>query len=163
MHSKIIQLETLPIEDVGRIGPDDFCDHWFTNSIADYVDDDYDSEDTLETLKAILSAYPEHVEFFDDDDGKGVIFHKGFTHAYYAGQYGAFREALKALEAKTTLENFCNGDVGQAMYDLNSAFDDEYGYYIQSSDVGLKTLNRFLRYMKPDTRYYFGGTVDYHF
>ena len=163
MHSKIIQLETLPIEAVGMICPDDFCDHWFTNSIADYVDDDQDSEDTLETLKAILGAHPDHVEFFNDEDGKGVIFREGFTRAFYAGQFGAFQDALKALEAKATLENFCNGKVDQAMYDLNSAYDDEYGYYISSSDVGLKTLNRFLRYMKPDTKYYFGGTVDYHF
>lgn len=163
MHSRIIQLETLPVEDVGRIGPDDFCDHWFTYSIADYVDNDCDSEDTLNTLKAILGAYPEHVDFFEDDNGKGVIFHEGFTQAYFAGEYVAFRDALKALEAKSTLENFCNGEIAQAMYDLNSAYDDEYGFYIQSSDVGLKTFNRFLRYMKPDTKYYFGGTVDYHF
>lgn len=163
MHSKIIQLETLPIGDVGKICQDDFCEHWFTNSIADYVDEDCDPKDTLDMLRAILGACKDHVEFFEDEDGEGVIFKEGFEHEYFAGEYRAFCDALKALEAEATIENFCNGEIGTAMYRLKETYDDEYGYYIQSSDTGLKTLNRFLRYIKPDTKYYFGGTVDYHF
>ena len=34
--------------------------------------------------------------------------------------------------------------------------------HVDSDETGLVTLNGFLRHAKPDTRYYFGGTVDYH-
>lgn len=163
MHSKIIQLETLPIEDVGKTCPDDFSDHWFTYAIADYVDEDCDPEDTLGTLKAIFGACKDQVEFFEDKDGNGVIFKEDFVQAYFAREYQPFREALMKLVGKATVENFCAGGIDMAMYDLNQAYDDEHGYYIQCSDTGLKTLNRFLRYIKPNIRYYFGGTVDYHF
>ena len=162
MHSKIIQLETLPIEDVGKTCPEDFYDHWFTYAIADYVDEDCDPEDTLDTLKAILSAYGDQVEFFEDENGKGVIFKEGFVQAYFAKRYPSFREALMKLVGKATVENFCAGEINMAMYDMNQAYDDKHGFYIQCSDTGLKTLNRFLRYIRPNTRYYFGGTVDYH-
>jgi hypothetical protein len=36
-----------------------------------------------------------------------------------------------------------------------------YGIYIQTDD-GLKTLNDFIRSVRLNHRYYFGGTVDYH-
>jgi len=42
-----------------------------------------------------------------------------------------------------------------------NAYSDEYGIYIQTDD-GLKTLNDFIRSVRLNHRYYFGGTVDYH-
>jgi len=42
-----------------------------------------------------------------------------------------------------------------------NAYSDEYGIYIQT-DAGLKTLNDFIRSVRLNHRYYFGGTVDYH-
>ena len=51
----------------------------------------------------------------------------------------------------------------QELYDLNAAYDNEAGYYISNDELGLKTLSRFIRLMKTDSRYYFGGTLDYHF
>lgn len=161
MHSRIIQMETKPVKHV--ICSDDFSDHWFIGSIADYVDEDYDSEDTLDTLRELFSTAGDCVEFFDGEDGRGVIFKDGFREAFFAQGYTAFQNALSSLKEKTTLEMFIGGGIWQELYDLNAAYDNECGYYISNDELGLKTLSRFIRLMKTDTRYYFGGTLDYHF
>lgn len=163
MHSKIIQLENMPLEEDDRITEEDFYDTWFTASVADYVDDDYDRDDTLKTFKNILGTCQEHVEFFEDEYGEGVIFHAGFVQAYLAKQFKQFRIELKILEETATLDSFCNRDIAQSMRRLNDAYNNKYGYYIQNCDTELKTFDSFLRYMKPDVKYYFGGTVDYHY
>ena len=48
MLSRIIQMETTPVSNV--INAEDYSDHWFTSSIADYVDEDYDSEENFQSL-----------------------------------------------------------------------------------------------------------------
>ena len=165
MHSKIIQLEKCPIENVGRIKPSDYdTDHWFTVSIADYVDDDDDPNDTLETLVQVFEAgLSDKVERFRDAHGKGLIFRDGFARAYLEREYKAFEQGLRNLTAKATVEAYCEDKLEMCMYQLNEAYNDKYGYYIQNEDRGLVTLTSFVRSIKPDTKYYFGGTVDYHF
>ena len=165
MHSKIIQLEKCPVEDVDRIKPSDYyTDHWFTVSIADYVDDDDDPNDTLETLVQILDAMGLHqFERFQDEHGEGVIFRAGFARAYLEREYKAFEQELRNLVAKATVDAYCEDKLGMCMYQLNEAYNDKYGFYIQNEDEGLVTLISFIRSIKLDTKYYFGGTVDYHF
>ena len=47
MHSKIIQLETHPVDISLRIGPEDFTDHWFLDNVADYVTEDDNRGDSM--------------------------------------------------------------------------------------------------------------------
>lgn len=161
MHSRIIQMETKPVKD--RLSVDRFDDHWFIGSVADYVDEDYERDDTLDTLREIFSTAGDCIEFFDGEDGCGVIFKDGFREAFFATGYKAFQDALSVLKERATLEKFVRGEIWQELYDLNAAYDNEAGYYISNDELGLKTLARFIRHMKTDTRYYFGGTLDYHF
>ena len=64
--------------------------------------------------------------------------------------------------AKMALENRESyPDLAQTLYDLNNAYADRYGIYIQSSG-DLRPLADFVRVIRPDTRYWFGGSVDYH-
>ena len=165
MHSKIIQLETCPVGDVGRIEPSNYyTDHWFTSTIADYVEDDDDPNDTLETLVQILNAGDAgQFERFKDEHGEGVIFRDEFARAYLEREYKAFEQELRNLVAKATVDAYCENKLGMWMYQLNEAYNDKYGFYIQNEDEGLVTLTSFVRSIKPDTKYYFGGTVDYHF
>ena len=57
---------------------------------------------------------------------------------------------------------FVYSNLEPKMSALNTAYDDRYGFYVDCDDTGLVTLNQFLRQAKPEIRYYFGGTVDYH-
>ena len=51
------------------ITAEDYSDHWFTSSIADYVDEEYDPEEPLSNLRFILGACGDLVEFFADEKG----------------------------------------------------------------------------------------------
>ena len=42
-------------------------------------------------------------------------------------------------------------------------YGDGGAIFTNNDELGLKTLSRFIRLMKTDSRYYFGGTLDYHF
>lgn len=164
MHSRIIQIETSPVDEASRITEDAYIgDHWFVERIADYVAEDEDRANTIEWLKESLAAGVAFIRWFSEDDGEGFVLQEGFHKAYFAAEYGAFTETLRNFCEKLSPESYADGSLNSAMFSLKNAYDDEYGFYIDSDENGLVTLNRFLREAKTDTKYYFGGTVDYHF
>ena len=164
MHSKIIQLESHPVDISVRIGPEEYCtDHWFVSSVADYVTDDDSRDDTLETLVNVLNVENGCIEKFSDERGDGILLHENCREVYLRGQYQGFEAALRNLMAKTTVEAFCEDKIGLEMHQLEESYHTKYGYYIQNDDEGLITLMDWVRTARPETKYYFGGTVDYHF
>ena len=102
------------------------------------------------------------ISFVNDDEGEGFVLREGFHAAYFHAEYKAFESCLKDLVEEANADAFVTDGLDMQMYALKNAYDDEFGLYIQSDGTGLVTLNRFLRYAKTDIRYYFGGTVDYH-
>nr|DAW90215.1 MAG TPA: hypothetical protein [Bacteriophage sp.] len=163
MHSKIFQIESFPVEENYRITEDNYIgDHWFVYSIADYVAEDESREHSLEWLKDTLSCAEPFIEFFSDIDGCGFILLDGFHAAYFKREYEGFINALTSLTVTVSPEAFAMGNLEPKMFALNTAYDDRYGFYVDCDDTGLVTLNQFLRQAKPEIRYYFGGTVDYH-
>ena len=163
MHSSIIQLEAWPIDEWDLTTPDDYCDdHWFLYAVADYVAEDADHEGTLKWFRSLFESEGELVEFFERPEGTGVIFKEGFHEAYFGRQFVRFKAALVKLANMATEENFRSDELAYAISNLRDTYTDKYGIYIQNYDTSLVTLNKFLRHVKPDTPYYFGGTVDYH-
>lgn len=163
MHSRIYQIESFPVEPDYRITEDNYIgDHWFVYSVADYVANDEDRAGSLGWLKETLAPAAAFIDYFTDDEGEGFILHDGFHNAYFTSEYACFRQALQELLGAASPEAFAGGDLASKMFILESAYDDKFGFYVDSDETGLVTLNSFLRHAKPDTRYYFGGTVDYH-
>lgn len=163
MHSRIFQIESSPIDEYSRIDENNYIgDHWFIYSVANYVAADEDRAESLEWLRETLKAGASYIEYFSDEDGEGCILHEGFHHTYFTSEYKDFHANLLALMEKASPDAYADGSLQSAMYSLNTAYDDESGFYIESDETGLVTLNRFLRQAKLETRYYFGGTVDYH-
>jgi len=160
MHSKIIQIESAPIALSERISPDYYYDHWFLSSVADYVDvDEGNSVDDL--IQLFKSVCGNEVEAFSDENGVGLIFKDGFVRTFMEREYQQYDAALRSLVAESTFDAFCDNKLAQPLFALDNAYSDEYGIYIQTDD-GLKTLNDFIRSVRFNHRYYFGGTVDYH-
>ena len=48
MHSRILQITKEKLDRSDWISASDYYDHWFTNSVADYVDDDVDRDSDLD-------------------------------------------------------------------------------------------------------------------
>ena len=164
MHSRIFQIESSPIGEDSRIDENYYIgDHWFTYSIADYVAEDENRTESIEWLKAALAAGGERIEYFSDKNGEGFILRDGFHEAYFTSEFRVFSTQLQELIEKSSPEAYADGSLQGPMCLLNEAYDDEYGFYIDCEQTGLVTLNHFLRDAKINTRYYFGGTVDYHY
>ena len=153
MHSRIFQVDTKPISDYDYIEEDNYFDHWFLNQIADYVSDDYDRDASIEWLAECANGCE------IDHDNNGYYLVVCDKEAYFKNKYDMFVGALNKLGIPT-IDQFVNGI---DMWQFESAYDDKFGFYIDSSDFGLITLDEFIRRSNELDKYYIGGVVDYHF
>lgn len=158
MHSRIFQISKEPIKKDDYIEESNYYDHWFTNSIADYVDGDTDREDDIQWLK---DCYADSGLSFGIDDG-GEYFIIEDKVKYFAKRFDVFQKTLKELQ-DITLDDFASGKCGMYMYTLKSTYDDEFGFYIDSEDTSLETFDSFIRHSGNGAKFYIGATIDYHF
>lgn len=171
MHSRIIQLTTRPLTADAYITESDFdSEHWFLRQIADSVDSDDDRNGTLDMLKGWMKKHDPFVGAlipFKDEDGEGFILEHEYKEAYFADKYRHFKAALDKLCSSVSLEGysdwFTRKDMLVCMSDLIRQWRDELGIYIASdSAYELDTLDDFIRKASYGVKYYFGGTLDYH-
>ena len=92
---------------------------------------------------------------------QAIVFKDRFARSFLKKQHRLFDAALLKLIAESTAEAFSDNSLAQTLYDLNNAYADRYGIYIQSSG-DLRPMADFVRVIRPDTRYCFGGSVDFH-
>ena len=157
MHSRIYQIETHPVanDDVLDIGWD--LDD-IKPEVADYVDDDPNPTNSISWLKENLAnRCGSTITILDD----GFILHEGFREAYFRRSYERFQEYLRRLNT-CTFTDFANGGMGGYIFDVGDAYNYKFGDYVWSEDDYLETRDEFMRHAKPEVRYYFGGTLDYH-
>jgi hypothetical protein len=160
MHSRIYQISKTPIDKEDYIEESNYYDHWFTNSVADYVDDDTNRDDDIEWLK---DCYEKKGLYFGQDDN-GEYFIVEDKTKFFEANFEKFQKELKELSEKT-LDDFMGGEGNMSLYRLKSSYDDEFGFYIDDDGEyhGVATFNRFMRCATVGTKYYIGATIDYHF
>lgn len=69
MHSRIFQVSMEPIEEENYICEAEYCDHWFTREIANYVSDDCDRDGDIKRLANIAKGY----SVGEDDNGELIL------------------------------------------------------------------------------------------
>lgn len=160
MHSRIYQISKTPIDRDDYIEEDKYYDHWFTGSVADYVDDDTDRDDDVEWLQ---SCYGNKGLSFGQDDS-GEYFVVDDKAKYFEANFEKFQKELKELSEKT-FDDFMGGEGSMSLYRLKESYDDEFGFYIDDRNEyhGLVTFDRFMRCATVGEKYYIGATIDYHF
>lgn len=157
MHSRIYQISKTPIDECDYIEESNYYDHWFTNSVADYVNGDTDRDEDIKWLK---DCYEEHgISFGEDDHGKYLIVED--KTKYFTINFENFQKALKEL-SEATLDDFMSGKCGTPLYRLKEAYDDKLGFYVECEDYGCETFDGFMRYAVVGVKYYIGATIDYH-
>ena len=156
MHSRIFQVSTEPIDKADYIKESDYYDHWFTKSIADYVDDDcYRDED----LKWLEDCYEnEGIKFGVDSNGEYLIIEN--KEVYFANSFKRFRKLLDKIK-DVTLQDFVEGI--HEIYSLKSAYEDKFGFYMELDGWGLITMDSFVRGCPENVKYYIGKSIDYHY
>lgn len=91
----------------------------------------------------------------------GFILHEGFREAYFRHAHEGFLNELRGLE-KCSLSDFAAGQIWEGIFNLKESYNDTFGDYVWSEDSYLETRDEFMRHAEPEVRYYFGGTLDYH-
>ena len=160
MHSRIYQISKTPIDRDDYIEEDKYYDHWFTSSVADYVNGDTNRDDDIEWLQNCYGN--KGLSFGHDDNGEYFIVEDKVK--YFETNFKEFQKELEEL-SKKTLDDFMGGESNMSLYRLKSSYDDEFGFYIDDSFEyhGVVTFDRFMRSATEDTKYYIGATIDYHF
>lgn len=158
MHGRIYQIATTPIHEADYLTLGG-CDlEEVTPAIADYVDSDSCPINSIATLKLNLSKRCNSRNILIENNS--FILLEGFREAYFNAAFEKFRMALDELKDATS-EDFAAGKMWQEMETLKDAYDSRFGDYIWMDD-DLMTRDEFMRSAKPGVRYYFGGTLDYH-
>ncbi len=157
MHSRICQIETHPVTEDDALSLSWNLDD-IKPEIADYVDEDPTPNGTIAWLKENLTARcGDTITILED----GFILHEGFREAYFQRSYEKFQEYLRKIE-NCSLADFAVGKIGGAMFELRDAYNCRFGESVWSEDGYLETRDEFMRHAEPEVRYYFGGTLDYH-
>ena len=157
MHSRIYQVSTKPIDRDDYIEESNYYDHWFTNSVADYVNGETDRNDDIMWLK---DCYEQRgLSFGQDDNGEYFIIEDKEKH--FESNFEEFQKTLKELSERA-FDDFISGETGMLLYRLKRLYDDKFGFYVECEDWGCETFDRFIRGATVGTKYYIGATIDYH-
>ena len=155
MHSRIFQVSTTPISEDDYITESDYWDHWFTRSIADYVNENTERYDDIQWL--IDCYFIRGIEFGTDDCGEYMIVKS--KEKYFQNAFNRFQELLDKIKTYN-LEDFIEGI--SEMWSLKNEYEEKFGFYIESEENGLTTIDDFIRGCNVNEKYYIGGTIDYH-
>jgi hypothetical protein len=158
-HSRIFQITSAPVAPDDYISENDFCEHWFTNTVADYVNGDGNREDDVKWLRDWLEGLGA-VYFVEDDSF--IVLQYG-KEAYFEKAYEAFITVRRKTTELSLSEFAAGSDFASLMYQLQSAFCDKYSFYVSSDEFDTIPFDEFIRCAEPDRRYYIGGTLDYHY
>jgi hypothetical protein len=158
MHSRIYQISENPIEPADYINAELYSDHWFVSQIADYVNGDVDRSSDIEWLRKYLES-TEAVTFSDDSS---FVLNEGGKERYFERSCVQFKKARDKTLGLTLSEFAAGGELSMTMWNLRDAYCDKYSFYAEYEDE-LIPMDAFIRRTVPGTRYYIGGTVDYHY
>ena len=158
MHSRIYQTSIQPIPEFDYIKESNYYDHWFTNSIADYVNGDTDRVEDIKWLKECYDG--KGLEFGVDDGGEYFVIVDKMR--FFEENFNTFQTTLREL-MDASIDSFVSHKIDSLVYRLKSMYDDEFGFYVQDDNCGLCTLDYMIRSKAEGSKFYIGATIDYHF
>jgi len=163
MHSRIFQITKEKLPKSEWISSNDYYDHWFTNRIADYVDDDVNRDSDLDWFFSVMEGVVRR------DEKNGNKFKVIDKLEYFRTRHEEFIHALNELQS-ITIRQLAGEEpikpcgLSYLKYKLDSAYNDEYSFYVDDNHewAGLDTLDEFMRRVHDGDEFYIGGVVDYH-
>ena len=158
MHGRIYQIADAPIQEADYLSLSNYDTEEVAPINADYVDSDPCPIDSIATLKLNLNKRCGSDNVLIENNS--FILLEGFREAYFSAAFAKFHTALGML-VDYALEDFAAGKMRREMDMLKDAYDNAFGDYIWMYN-SLMTRDEFIRNAKPGVRYYFGGTLDYH-
>ena len=165
-HSRIFQISEKPLVQENFITDDDFHEHWFVGSVAEYVSGDNDRSEDIRCLRDRLTNL--RVARFGIDKSYSrisfVILPEG-KERYFSHAYERFVEARKKT-IEMGLPEFASGVVFAGLaHQMESAFCEKFAFYVSQNEneFDIVPLDEFIRGAEVGQRYYIGGVLDYHY
>ena len=161
MNSRIFQIETNPIPKKDYIAECNFDDHWFLDTIADYVADYNDRDQNIEWLRSFLEK--KKAAAFDDSSNSFVILPNG-KQAYFLHAYEDFVQARDKTQGMSIAEFSSEiSKFSTLLWKMNDAYCTKYGLYVSSEEFALIPFDEFIRQAEIGTHYHIGGVLSYKF
>ena len=168
-NGRIFQIGTRPVPKDEYLRVYEVVDnHYFIGPVADYVYDDVTRDDDITDLFNLLQ-HAKGIRCEADDNGDPYFeSDENFKAEFMQPALIRFRGLLGQLVAHGVTENFTTHNLSYTMWELKDAYEDQFGFYVKDNDDEfccdeLVTLTSFLRSAQPNTRYYIGGTLGYHY
>lgn len=159
MHSRIFQLSKKPISENEYMQLSDYYDHWFTNEIADSIDE----SDRYNDIQWLQFEYSEGIICGEDDSGYYIVVKN--KENLFTTKFESFKRYVNDLQ-KASLDDFINSaTISAKMYQLQESYNDKFAFWVVLKDEydSILTFDEFIRYCETDTKYYIGNTIDYHY
>lgn len=158
MHNRVYQITTEPVPEDERLSECFFYEHWFLDSIADFVSDELNRDYELECFKDALEQ--NKIAVFHSPDSFSIL--PGGKERHFAYAYEQFHKAV--VEAATmSLDDFINDErCGELVYTIKSRHCDHLAAYVYSEKLDMVPLDTFIRLATVGEHYYIGGVIDYH-
>lgn len=163
MHSRLFQIANHPIKDdelLDQYSLPEFL--WETG--ADYVVPTNDVAQDIEWLFRVYKG-----AFALGKEKNTFLIAPGGKNAFFKPKYKDFMEQVTLLTT-TTFEAFVGEEAGPmdtkldlTISSLCRAFNERSGFYVFQDNMGLMSLDAWMRRAKEGELYYFGTILDYHF
>lgn len=155
MHSRVFQLSTCEIDELDYLSEvDSGLEDNFIGPIADYVSSECNRE---EDIRFLLELYGKHgIEHNKDEyGGHSLVFSESFKENYFKERFDSVSDLLSNMTLGQFSADSCS------INRVINVFEDKFGFYVYFDTP--EPFDVFVRELIPGTRYYIGGTVDYHY
>lgn len=157
-HSRIFQISENPITEKNLIHESNY-DENFVGQIADYVQAIPYKEKDIEDLKWLQNCV-EGIEI--DLEARTLVVTS--KEKYFEKKFETFQNIAEEISC-FKIQDFINPSSHNKFQDLQEAFNEEYAFYVDDNyeNIGLATLDTWVRNAEEDKPYYIGQVIDYHF
>lgn len=158
MNNIIYQITTSPIKSDEYLSENDFCEHWFVGSIADYVNDNEYRDDEIKCLRE--SFVKNQVAVFNEDDSFTIL--PEGKENYFETAFKKCMETIKTASLMTLGEFVDKEKSFMLIFDIKNNYCNKFNDYVSSNEFDTIPLDEFIRQAVPGTQYYIGGILSYH-
>lgn len=152
-HSRIFQISREKIEKEDLYTKE--CYYTWDVGIGDYYSDSTDRNHDIEWLQRMLD---------DSAEVSNDTITITDVKEYFEEKFSRFMDYIRTIDLDWTVEDFMNGSlVSETIHKLQNEVDNSNGFWMDCSEMGLITLDKFMRSVKPGEIYYIGSIIEYHF
>ena len=168
MYNHIFEIEKQNIAKKQRIKENDILYDDPFRSEVDWIEDVNQKHESDYIITKFLISLNKKCEglcawhSLADGETFSIAFDEGFKEKYFSHKYEAFIKEMREMSEKLNLQNFINGNIGLALWNMEQKYNEKLEEYVIDSSGTIQTLDSFIRTATPNKVYYIGNVMQYH-